>query len=124
MSLLQVIGICYLIIGIGLLINTKYYRKMLDNFAESKPVMFLSGILSLIAGYFLIRAQNMLIWDWSVIITVIGWIALIKGSAIILMPKVMLKMAHYFTHRKGWMVFEGIVATILGAIITYIAFLA
>ena len=122
LSLFQIIGICYLVVGVGLLINTKYYKKMLKDFTESKSVLFLSGILSLIAGYFIVVNYNNWVWDWSIIITLVGWGALIKGIILLIMPKVMIKVSKYFTDHNGWMVFEGIIATILGTIITYVSF--
>lgn len=122
LSLLQVIGICYLVVGVGLLINTKYYKKMLQDFSESRAVMFLSGFLSLVAGYFIIANYNVWVLDWSVIITIVGWGALIKGIILLILPKVMVKISRYFTHHNGWLVFEGIIATILGTLITYVSF--
>jgi len=122
MSLLQIIGICYLVIGIGLLINTKYYKKMIKDFSESKSVLFLSGFLSLIAGYFIVTNYNYWAWDWSVIVTLVGWGALIKGVILLIMPKMMIKISKYFTDHNGLMVFEGVIATILGTLITYVSF--
>ena len=122
LSLFQAIGVCYLVLGIGLLINTKYYKKMLGDFSDSKPVMFLSGFLSLVAGYFIIANYNNWMLNWSVVITIVGWAALIKGIILLVMPKLMIKISRYFTHHNGWMIFEGVMATVLGAIITYVGF--
>lgn len=43
------------------------------------PVVYLNGAILFVAGLAIIRAHNLWAWRWPVIMTLIGWIALIAG---------------------------------------------
>jgi len=83
----KIIGIIYFSFGIGILFNKKYYSKTFKNLLEDSTYLVLGGILAVIFGLLIIEFHNN--WDenWTVIITVIGWIALFKGVFILAFPK-------------------------------------
>jgi hypothetical protein len=43
------------------------------------PLVYLSGVLLLVAGLFSIRAHNRWSADWPVLITLLGWLAVALG---------------------------------------------
>lgn len=59
-----------------------FSRKALDRFFsyhDDEKFVFLVGILSFLIGLINILIHNIWVNDWRVIITIFGWIALIKG---------------------------------------------
>jgi energy-converting hydrogenase Eha subunit C len=43
------------------------------------PVVYISGTLLFIAGLAIVRAHNRWVWAWPVLITLVGWAALVLG---------------------------------------------
>ena len=82
----ELIGLIYIATGVGALLQPGFFRKMLEDFANSYALVYAMGFIVLTAGYFLARFHNFWMWDTGVIITIIGWIALIKGFTMIAFP--------------------------------------
>ena len=77
--LAQIIGPSILILGIGILMNLGHYRRLVDDFAASPFQIFFAGLLGLLFGILIVCFHNVWEWRWPVIITVIGWILILRG---------------------------------------------
>ena len=47
--------------------------------AQIPPVVYLSGVLMFAGGLAIVRAHNQWVRDWTVLITLSGWFALVLG---------------------------------------------
>lgn len=47
--------------------------------AQIPPVVYLSGVLMFVAGLAIIRAHNLWVPNWTVLVTLTGWFALLLG---------------------------------------------
>ena len=83
----QLLGITYLAVGIGFLNSRKHYEKMLNNFVKDPAVMYLGGLMALIIGFLLVTYHNIWVKNWTVLITILGWGALLKGVLLLAIPK-------------------------------------
>lgn len=84
----QFLAIMYLSFTVGYVLNTDYYQKTFPQMLDDGPFRYISGFLSLLFGMVLVNYHNTWTADWTTIITVIGWMALIKGVALIAFPNV------------------------------------
>ncbi|MFA5292070.1 MAG: hypothetical protein WC496_03455 [Phycisphaerae bacterium] len=123
-QIFQILGIAYLIIGIGILSNPDFYRKMIRDFTENPPAIYLGGLIALVIGCFLVVLHNNWTKDWSVIITIFGWAALIKGLFLIILPQVSVRFSNAFKEMKNFLRIWGIIAAILGALLCWLGFYA
>ena len=62
-----------------MLINLGMYESMIAEALHTGIVLYLSGLLSLLAGIAIVNLHNMWRADWRVIITVMGWLMTIGG---------------------------------------------
>lgn len=46
---------------------------------QTAPVVYLNGTLLFVAGLALVRAHNLWRRDWTVLLTLTGWVALLLG---------------------------------------------
>ncbi len=124
-QIFQLIGLVYLAVGFGILLNPQYYKQMFADFKKSVAVMYLGGIFAFAIGFLLITFHNIWVKDVSVIITIVGWMALLKGISILVLPKLMMKTMDIFTNVKTstLMVMAGFIIA-LGVLLTYIGFCA
>lgn len=83
----KIIAVLYLSLGFGMLFNTSYYEKAFQNMFKDSLHLFFGGIFSLICGLFLIEYHNIWVKDWMVVITIFGWIAVVKGVMLFIFPK-------------------------------------
>lgn len=120
----KVIGLFYVVAGLGFLFNGKYYREMIDGLLKNQAIMYLWSMMAIVAGLFLIFTHNFWVSDWSVIITIIGWLALVKGVLLFLFPGKADQFLMSWRKAPAGAMIEGLAALILGLIITYLAFMA
>ena len=84
--LAKLIGPVCLVIGIALLINGAAFRTLAGEFLNNPALMFLSGVITLSAGLAVVLTHNVWAGDWRILITILGWLAVIGGAARILVP--------------------------------------
>jgi xanthosine utilization system XapX-like protein len=122
-QIFQVLGILYLAIGLGTLINHDFYKKLLTVFSENPPAIYLSGLVALVIGYLLVTFHNIWPSDWPVIITIFGWLALIKGLVLLLLPRVSIKICKIFeSQMTTFLPVWALVMAVAGIILAWLGF--
>ncbi len=122
MFLAKLIGIYFVIMGLSVLIKKETLLKMAEEFMTRLPLMFVSGVLTLVMGLLLILSHN--IWDgtWVVIITVIGWLVFIKGIFYLLLPQKTLTKWFKIFDNNSWYTIASIIMIIFGLYLAYKGF--
>ena len=87
--LAKIIGPVLAMVGLSVLMHPKHYIKMVDNFTKDHLGTYLGSLMPLIIGLAIVLAHNVWVSDWRVIITVFGWLGLIKGIRLFLLPNKM-----------------------------------
>lgn len=123
-QIFQVLGLFFLAAGLGILINLNFYQKLLEDFIHSTSVIYLYGSLALFIGYLLVTFHNVQEGGWAILITVIGWIALIKGLLTLIFPNIQIKIAKGFIGKKGYIITEGVIFLIIGIVFSYIGYIS
>ena len=115
-------GLLYLLAGLSLLMNKGMYKKLVSEMRESMLSVFTLGFVAIIFGMWII--MNHTIWEWSHrgLITLIGWVMVIKYVFIMLWPKEMMSWGEQMAKSKSWTMFGSIVALLIGLCLTYQGF--
>lgn len=95
----KIISVIYLSVGLGAIFSTDHYRKIVDDMFDNTALTYFMGFTAVVVGFLLVHYHNIWVKDWTVLITIIGWLALIKGIVIILFPN--------FVHRYSKPIFVG-----------------
>ena len=82
----KIIAIIYLSFGIGLTFNRNYYKKEILSLLDNSAFMIFGGFNAIVLGLLVVEFHNHWVKDWTVIITIIGWIALLKGVFLLAFP--------------------------------------
>ncbi|MDD4939258.1 MAG: hypothetical protein PHI60_03770, partial [Candidatus Omnitrophica bacterium] len=66
------------------------------DFFKNSALVYLSGLLTFVAGLAIVLSHNIWEMDWRLIITVFAWIALTKGVLLTVSPDLSLRMSRVF----------------------------
>jgi len=92
-QIFQLFSLVYLAVGVGMFLNRDFYTKLFADFCENAAVMYLGGVAALAIGFVILAHRGLACThDWSMILSLIGWLALIKGVLILVFPKSMIKL--------------------------------
>ena len=82
----ELIGPVMALVGVSVLANEAAFRKLAQEFLRSPALIFLAGMILMPAGLAIVLSHNVWVADWPVIITLLGWIAVISGAVRIFAP--------------------------------------
>jgi hypothetical protein len=121
-QIFQIFSLTYISVGIGILINPDFYKKLFEDFIENAAALYLGGIMALALGYLIVAFHNTWTKDLSVIITLVGWLALIKGILILIQPKIIVALSKAIMKKRMFLKIEAIVVIILGLAFSFLGF--
>lgn len=122
MYLAQLFAAVYLIVGVGMLLNKDFFLGMAKSVSENDAFLYLAGLMSLIIGLLLVYEHNIWEQNWTVLITIVSWLALLKGVAFMWFPKMMKKRIKFYA-QPGRMEKMIIFPLILGLVFAYFGFM-
>jgi hypothetical protein len=122
--LARLLGPMLVVLAVGLLVRQDSWRTMANDFVANRPLLFLSGFLTLLGGLALVNTHN--VWEagWPVIITIFGWLAVIGGTARMLFPETVVGISARMLKEKTWLTVAGAVEGLLGLWLCYVGYLA
>lgn len=120
--LAKLIGPILLAIGLGLLANGAAYRKLTNEFLHSRALICLSGLISMAAGLAVVLTHNVWTADWRVLITLLGWLALIGGALRLIVPQELQTIGKWFTARSAAFTTAGAVWLAVGAVLSFFGY--
>jgi hypothetical protein len=120
----KLIGPVFLAIGLGLLINQNTYWDMTDEVIRHPTptghlLIYLSGLLSMLAGLAVVNAHSLWTRDWRVIITILGWLMLIGGIVRIVLPDLGLKVGSALYASPISLVIVAIISLAIGGFVSF-----
>jgi cytochrome bd-type quinol oxidase subunit 2 len=80
------IGPTLVAIAAGMLLNIGSLPTLAEQVSRDPALIFVSGILLFVAGLAIVRVHNRWTNGWPVLVTVLGWLAVLGGLARMLFP--------------------------------------
>jgi len=120
--LAQVWGISIAATCLAMLIKEKHLKRLFASL-EAEDNLFSWGLASMVIGLAMILNYNIWSKDWKVVITIIGWISLLKGLSLLFVPELSKKWVKAMEN-KQWLPYLLVIGVIFGLVITYFGFTA
>ncbi len=114
----QTLGIFFALVGLSMVVNSKATTAAIEESVQNRGILWIWGFLAMLVGAIIVVLNNAWTSGLPLLITVIGWIALIKGAFILFLPGSAVSLYRKFG-RNGMIVACGVVAFILGLILLY-----
>ena len=111
----QVLGAVFVLVGISVL-NKRTATSLIAGLDNSPALLWIAGVITFLAGAVSLSIYAVWSSDLRVLITIIGWLLVIKGALITLFPVSMMSFYRKFEN-SPMMFFAGIVAIILGGVL-------
>jgi hypothetical protein len=108
--------------GVAMLINRNLFPNIIGEVAHNYALIFLSGLLTLLAGIAIVRVHNVWSGGWRILVTVLGWLAILSGLVRMWLPQGAAPMAEAFSGSVTSVVIGGLVLLVLGAFLSYMAY--
>ena len=86
----QLLGPPILLAGLSLIAHQSFYRSVAENIRSSPALLYVIGMLRLLAGLAIVLVHNVWVANWRVLITLLGWIAIVRGALILAAPDAVL----------------------------------
>jgi len=117
------IGPIFVAIGLAQIVNAEVLRTLVDQFLQSYALIFVAGLMAMLAGLAIVNFHNLWVRDWRVVITVFGWLALIGGFIRIVLPQQTAQIGTAIFGVPNITIVSGLVTLALGAWLAYAGYI-
>jgi hypothetical protein len=122
----RLMGPVMLIIGIGMiagmLTEGDAYSSVMKEFIGSRALIFITGGLALVAGLAVVNAHNLWVPDWRVIMTILGWLLIVRGISNLVFPGTVQTLGDRMIASHGGVLAGAAVTIALGAILSIMGY--
>jgi len=115
----RLVGPLFVVLGIGCLVNQTLYADMIGQAILVPVLIYLSGIMSFLAGVAILNAYNGWSADWRIIITILGWLLVIGGVIRIVLPTVTAVTAIALYSAGYAMAVIGVILLVVGGFLSF-----
>ena len=112
------IGPVLIAIAASVLMNRKNMPEMAAQIANDWALVFVSGVLLLVAGLAIVRVHNIWETSWRGLVTVLGWLAVAGGLMRIMYPRQLAAMAPAIVESPPRLVVPMFIVLLLGVYLT------
>jgi hypothetical protein len=117
-TLAVLMGSALVIVGITLF-NKSYFSAVMTDLANSKGLLWVTGLITFVMGMVIVVLYNIWSADWRVPVTLLGWLTVIKGAVITLFPSSMMLLYRRFLSNH-LLTYSGVYALVLGGLLLFL----
>ena len=123
-TLARIIGPSFLAIAWAMVMHPQAFREALAEFkgGGQKLLLLLAGCVHVILGLFLVVTHNSWLADWTTLLTLVGWLLLLRGIFLLWCPNSMAPLAKLLEAKPWWVNLTAIILLICGGVLSYYAF--
>jgi hypothetical protein len=118
----RLIGPLFLIMGLGMVVEGDTVRALSQEFLSNLSLIYLAGMLALVAGLAIVNAHNLWVADWRVLITLLGWLSIAGGIFRLLFPGKVQALGTGLVASPAAMIMGGIIVLTMGAILSFVGY--
>lgn len=120
----RLLGPMFLVVAVALLFKPQMFRTILQEFIGGATWLYLAGFFGLLGGLALVLTHNVWVADWRLIITLIGWITLVRALISIFQPQWIVATGSAILKQRGIFVGAAAMNLIVGLVLSYFGYLA
>jgi hypothetical protein len=120
----QLLGVYLVLSGVLMIVREQAMMLLVPKFVDTPPFLYFLGSLRVLIGLAIVLAHNMWIGTLGTVIYVVGWLTILRGIAMLVLPaETERKILTAFSRGNVWYT-TAIVAIVLGGWLAYAGFTA
>jgi hypothetical protein len=120
--LARLLGPTLLLVAAGFLLNRKSLDALARELLGSAVFVILFGVIDFAIGLAIVLTHNVWTADWRVLITLLGWLLILRGAARTLAPDQVKAFATRMLKNKTAVTASLAVALVLGLVLSYFGY--
>lgn len=120
--LARIMGLVFVIVGLATFFKREYVREVIKDFIDHSGLMFVSSTFNIILGLLIVLNHNIWELSWKGLITVLGYLILIRGLLHMFVPEWVKRVGRNFLQRDAF-VYSGVISFVIGLYLLYHGFL-
>ena len=117
--LAKIFGLYFIALGLAFILNPDHFKGMYQQVRKDENFLLIGGVFALLIGIVIISIHNIWIFNWSVILTILGWWSLIKGFALLAYPGTIKYFSFIDNRSRVFYRLTGLVYTVFGLFLSY-----
>ena len=106
-------------IALAMLFKFDSIPELAEQVSRDPALIFLSGVLLFVAGLAIVRAHNVWTFGWPVLVTILGWLAIIGGLVRMLFPSRLAEIATDLGDRPGLIIGLSVAILLIGGFLSF-----
>ena len=117
--LFKIFGLYFLVVGLAFIVNPVRVKNVYSLMLASDAFLYLSGVLALLLRAAIISIHNVWVLGLPLLITIIGWMCLLKGVGLLVFSKFAQSFAFMYSKSDNFFRALGFVLLLLGLFMSY-----
>ena len=118
----RILGPLYVIVAIGMMVDAETYRQITKDALRKPALRYLASVLALAAGLLIVNVHNEWVVRWTVVVTLTGWLALIKGALLTVYPDVLIRYSEPLVRSASRLRAAAVATLVLGLFLTVMGY--
>ena len=118
----RLLGPMFLVVSVAWLLKPQMFRAVLTQFVGSEVWLYFGGVLGLLAGLALVLTNNVWLLDWRLIITLLGWVMVVRALITIFQPQWMVTVAKSIVAHRGIFIGSAVFNLLIGLVLSYFGY--
>lgn len=114
----RILGIIFVVLGLSMAFNKKFTAAAVQEMMQNKGLLWLGGLIALSMGAVIVALNNIWTWGLPLVITIMGWMSLLKGLLILVFPNSTISLYKKINNQTLF-IFGGIAAAVFGLVLVY-----
>jgi hypothetical protein len=106
-------------IALAMLFKFDSIPELAEQVSRDPALIFLSGVLLFVAGLAIVRAHNIWTFGWPVLVTTLGWLAIVGGLLRMLFPSRLAEIATDLGDRPGLIIGLSVAILLIGGFLSF-----
>jgi len=118
----RLLGPLFILVGIALPLKTERFRVILQELVRSPALLYLAGFFGFLGGLALVLTNNVWTFDWRLIITLIGWLTIVRAVVTIFWPQQIVAVGSAILDHRAAFVAAAAVDLLIGLVLSYVGY--
>lgn len=106
-------------IALAMLFKFDSIPELAEQVSRDPALIFLSGVLLFVAGLAIVRTHNIWTFGWPVLVTILGWLAIVGGLVRMLFPSRLAEIATDLGDRPGLIIGLSVAILLIGGFLSF-----